>query len=129
MAYVKHQNLPNISVIRRDINESTIAEFKLNLTYESWANVFNNDKDVHAMFSGFLNTYLIIFNHSFPHKKYFLNHKNKTWLTTGIKISCARKKELYKLSRNTDNSELMRYYKKYCKILSEVIKTAKKEAL
>jgi hypothetical protein len=79
---VKHQNLPNISLIRRDINEWTIAEFKLNLTYESWANVFNNDKDVNAMFSGFLNTYLIIFNHSFPHKKYFLNHKNKTWLTT-----------------------------------------------
>jgi hypothetical protein len=70
---------------------------------------------------------LIIFNHSFPHKKYFLNHKNKTWLTTWIKISCARKRELYKLTRNTDNFELMRYYKKYCKILSEVIKTAKKK--
>jgi hypothetical protein len=30
------------------------------------------------------------------------------------------------LSRNTDNPELVRYYKKYCKILSDIIKLAKK---
>jgi hypothetical protein len=30
------------------------------------------------------------------------------------------------LSRNTDNPELLRYYKKYCKILSNIIKLAKK---
>jgi hypothetical protein len=30
------------------------------------------------------------------------------------------------LSRNTDNPELVRHYKKYCKILSDIIKLAKK---
>jgi hypothetical protein len=30
------------------------------------------------------------------------------------------------LSRNTNNPELIRYYKKYCKILSDVIKSSKK---
>jgi hypothetical protein len=30
------------------------------------------------------------------------------------------------LSRNTDNPELVRYYKKYCKILSDIIKLAMK---
>jgi hypothetical protein len=40
-------------------------------------------------------------------------------------VSCARKRELYLLSRNIDDLELTRYYKKYCKVLTEVIKLAK----
>jgi hypothetical protein len=35
-------------------------------------------------------------------------------------------KELYLLSRNTDNPDLIRYYKKYCKVLIDFIKLAKK---
>jgi hypothetical protein len=71
----------------------------------------------------FNNKYFIIV---LPEKKHFPNEKNKTWITTGIKISGAHKRELYVLSRNTNNPELIRYYKKYCKILSNVIKLAKK---
>jgi hypothetical protein len=123
----KLQNPPNTPVIRRVTNEWTIAEFKLNLSYASWANVFNNDNDVNTMFKFFLNTYLMIFNHSFPCTKYFQNLKNKTWLTTGIKISSAHKRELYKLNRINNNLESRRHYKKYCRILTEVIKTAKKQ--
>jgi hypothetical protein len=104
----KFPNSPNYSVSTRDINEFTKSEFKLNLNCEIWA-------DVNLMFNNFLNNYLIIFNHSFPYKKYSSKQKSKTWLTTGIKISCARKRELYVLSRNTHNPELVRYYKKYCK--------------
>jgi hypothetical protein len=73
---IKLLNPSNYPVIRRDINEFTISEFKLNLNYESWAEGFTIDDDVNTMFNNFLNTYLIIFNHSFPHKKYFPNQKN-----------------------------------------------------
>jgi hypothetical protein len=41
-------------------------------------------------------------------------------------VSCARKRELYAPCRNTDNLELTRHYKKYCKVLTDVIKLAKK---
>jgi hypothetical protein len=78
------------------------------------------------MFNNFLNIHLVIFNHSFPYKKHFTKQKNKTWLTTGIKISCAHKRELYVLSRTTGNPELVKHCKEYCKILSDTIKLPKK---
>jgi hypothetical protein len=123
---IKLLNPSNYPYIRRDIIEINISELKLNLSHELWADVFTDDNDVNTMFNNFINGYLIIFNHSFPCKKYFPNQKNKIWLTNGIKISCAHKRELYMQSRSTNNPELIGYYRKSCKILSEIIKTAKK---
>jgi len=45
---------------------------------------------------------------------------------TGIKISSQHKRDLYLLCRNTEDPKIKNYYKTYCRILSEVIKTAKK---
>jgi hypothetical protein len=115
-------NFSSSSVTRQLINDHTITEFKNNLSTEYWADIFNIDDDINTMFNNFLNTYLRIFNNSFPCKKFILSHTNQPWLTTGIKVSCFRKRELYLLSRNL---ELTRYYKNYCKILKEVIKLAK----
>jgi hypothetical protein len=100
-------------------------EFKKNLSYEYWADVFNINDDLNAMFNNFLNSYIRIFNNRFPYKKFISIHTSQPWLTIGIKVSCARKRELYLLSRNIDDLELTRYYKKYCKVLTEVIKLAK----
>jgi hypothetical protein len=52
-------------------------------------------------------------------------------VTIGPKLSqdlysCKRKRELYLASRNSENPYLIGYYKKCCKILSIVIKEAKK---
>jgi hypothetical protein len=47
-------------------------------------------------------------------------------MTCGIKISCQHKRELYLTLRNSNDPDLKRYYKIYCKILSIVIKAAKK---
>jgi hypothetical protein len=101
-------------------------EFGMMLIHESWDDVFNIRDDVNLMFNNFLNTYIRVFNHSYPYKMYFPNQKTQSWITTRIKVSCAHKRELYRLSRQTQNPELIRYYKKYCKVLTEVIKMAKK---
>ena len=45
---------------------------------------------------------------------------------TGIKISSQHKRDLYLLCRSTNNPKLKKHYKTYCRILSNVIKTAKK---
>jgi len=66
------------------INDSTILEFQLNLSYGSWDNVFNGD-DVDTVLNNFLNTYLRIYNHAFPLKKCQYNSNNKPWITPGIK--------------------------------------------
>jgi len=109
--------------VKRLINNNTIVQFKLNLSYENWSDTFTED-DVDTKFKNFLNVYLRNFYHSFPYKKVHINHNKKAWLTKGIKISCQRKRDLYKLYKTTHNLNFKNYYKNYTKILSEVIKTA-----
>jgi hypothetical protein len=111
--------------IGRNIYPSSIMDFKLNLSYESWENVFL-DEDVNVIFNNFLNTYLRIFNASFPVRKFLVKANTKPWLTSGIRTSCLRKRELYLLTKHNNDPKLLKYYKLYCKVLSRVIMTAKK---
>ena len=101
-----------------------MLEFKLSLSYLSWNAIFTED-NIDVIFNRFFNTYLRIFYHSFPFKKLYHTHADKTWITTAIKISSQHKRELYLLCRDTKNPNLRNYYKNYCRILTEVIKTAK----
>ena len=52
----------------RKINEHTINDFLIKLGYENWETVFSTE-DVNKMFNSFLDTYLQIFNSSFPLKR------------------------------------------------------------
>jgi hypothetical protein len=110
----------------RKINEYTLNDFLIKLSYENWDTVFSTD-DVNKMFNSFLDTYLKIANSSFPLKR-VPNTKNNTknWITLGILTSCKRKRELFTASRISNNSDFIAYYKRYCKILSVVIREAKK---
>jgi hypothetical protein len=110
---------------RRTVNDSTISAFQLNLSYESWDNVFNGD-DVDIIFNNFLDTYLKCFYHTFPLKKCQYNYNIKPWITPEIKKSSQHKRVLYLLCRDTEDSMLKNYYERYCRILSDVIKIAKK---
>ena len=113
------------SISKRIINEATIVQFKTNLSYESWFNVFNNE-DVDSSYN-FLSTYLRIYLNSFPSKKVYINNNNnKVWLTKGIRISCQRKRDFYLICKHTTNLRFRIYYKTYCKILTQVIKAAKR---
>jgi len=46
----------------------------------------------------------------------------EVWLTSGIKTSCLNKRKIFLISKNSNDPNLQNHYKKYCKILSEVIK-------
>jgi hypothetical protein len=118
-------NLPVCSYTKRLINISTISEFKLHLSYESWENVFT-DNHVNTIFNDFLHTYLRIFYYCFPLKQFHQNHNNKNWITTGIKISSQHKRDLFLLCRSSNNPILNNHYKKYCRVLSQVIQAAKR---
>ena len=112
-------------IIIRNINKSSIAEFLNLLSVELWEDVFSNN-DVNVMFKNFLNMYIRCYNACFL-KIYTTNSKLVCceWLTRGIKISCKWKKELYVLCKIINNYNLKQYYKKYCKILTNVIRKAK----
>ena len=45
----------------------------------------------------------------------------------GFRISCANKRKLYLIHRNSNDHHLKEHYKKYCKILNMVILAAKKK--
>jgi hypothetical protein len=111
----------------RKIIKYTISEFIVKLSCESWDTIFKSE-DVNAMFNPSLNIYRRIFYSSFPLKKVITrnNNDNKNWITLGIKTSCTHKREFYFTCRNSNNLELKRHYQVYCKILSNVIKEAKR---
>jgi hypothetical protein len=48
------------------------------------------------------------------------------WITSGIRTSCKQERDLFLLCRNSNDAKLEIHYKTYCKILSKVIKEAKK---
>jgi len=103
----------------------TIFDFIYKRSNESWDSTFNNT-DVNLMFNSFLNTYLRIFYSCFPLMKIKNNSNTISWITSGIKTSCKRKRELFLLNRNNNNPALKKYYKTYCRILAKVIKEAKR---
>jgi len=58
----------------RKFNKFPLSQFKINLGYEKW-DVFI-EEDVNTGFYNFLNTYLRIFNSSFPLQKTYSTHDN-----------------------------------------------------
>ncbi|GFG40665.1 hypothetical protein Cfor_06702 [Coptotermes formosanus] len=72
------------------------------------------------------NIYLKIFQACFQKRKVSLSQMGDPWITKGIKISCARKRELYLITRQTNDVNTRNYYKRYCRILSNTIELAKK---
>ena len=110
---------------KRDINDQSILEFQLLVSHENWEEIFTED-DVNISFNKFLNIYLRIFHSCFIMKRKNSNTISKPWLTKGIKTSCNQKRELYLKARNNKETKHKVYYKNYCKILSKVIKEAKR---
>ena len=112
----------------RQINYHTINDFLTKLSCELWDGVFSTTA-VNKMFNSFLDTYLKIFYSSFPLKRAHINKKQKNWITVGIQTSCKHKREIYIACKNSNNQDLLKYYKKYSKVLCAVINEAKKTKL
>jgi len=123
---LKNNKNKNQTLTIRKIDLFTINEFKDKLSRELWQNVFdNNNRDVNNDFNSFLNTYLKIFYSCFPKISVKRTTPNNQWITKGIINSCKRKKELFLLTRINNDIQLKEYYKRYSKILTQVIRTAK----
>jgi hypothetical protein len=115
--------------VYRKINPYTISDFIIQLSYENWEEVFG-ENNVDLIFNAFLNSYLKIFNSCLPLAQKQKNTKrlNIPWITTGIRVSCERKKFLYSSLIKEGNPAFKDYYSNYCKILKKVIVNAKKMA-
>jgi hypothetical protein len=103
-----------------------MADFVTKLSNESRDTVFDCS-DVYSKFNCFLNTYLRVFYSSLPLKRVKNEPKSKTWVTVGIKTSRKLKRQLYLTCRDSNDPRLKSHYKMYCKILSKIIKEAKRK--
>jgi hypothetical protein len=94
---------------------------------ETWEVVFD-EKDVNKTFNIFLNIFLRICYQSFPLIQTNKQSKVNSWITPGILISCKHKRELYRQLWNNNNNYhiITSHYKKYSKLLTMVIKKAKR---
>jgi hypothetical protein len=121
------------------------SEFpSLNAAFQglSWSNVFLCH-DVNMMFDIFITKYLSTCNIFFPEKKIskFNKGNDKSWITSGIRVSSAKLKAIYSLSKseqfqnrlihvNTNTGitilQIQQYYKIYKCIYRKTIKIAKR---
>ena len=109
----------------RLINEYTVSHFQALLKGETWDTVFKSTC-VNDMYSKFQDSLLRHYEAIFPicYVKDKLTDNN--WITKGIKISCAMKRELYSEYINIkDDIQIINCYRKYCKVLRKVINEAK----
>ena len=110
----------------RKFDNDTMLTFTNLLSYELWDQIFTN-QDINLIFNNFLNIYLKIYNASFPVIKRKECIKSNTWITAGIKKSCNNKRYLYMRCRESKELRHKIHYKKYCKVLSAVIRDAKQK--
>jgi exonuclease III len=116
----------NKPIYIRNINKLTTVEFLSLLSEEQWEDVFDAT-DVNIMFKIFLNTYLRCYNTSFLKVNISKSNLMRSgWITKGIEVSYKRKKELFVLCEITNHYKLKLYYRKYCLILTKVIRSAKR---
>jgi hypothetical protein len=72
--YSFNMSPPTKKKLIRNINEHTINDFFIKLSYENWDAIFSTD-DVNEMFNSFLDSYLKIFYSSFPLKRVHIDNK------------------------------------------------------
>lgn len=110
----------------RDLSHINISYFKQCLLTQDWIPVLEETNSDNK-FNLFHSIFIRLFENCFPVKSVNLNNKvTKTWITTGIKVSCKRKRELFEMCRNSNDLLLNIHYKRYCKILKRVIVQAKR---
>jgi len=125
MRNMLEQNYNTYFYFNWKMDKFSIIDFNTKLSYESWEDIFA-ENNANAIFNNFFNMYLRIFYSTFPFKNVHHKSCNKAWLTPGIKILCINKRKLFLIQRNSNDPNLTNCYKRYCRILTSVIKLAKK---
>ena len=83
---------------------------------ETWDTVFKSTC-VNDMYNKFQDFLLRHYEASFPICYVKDKSTDNNWITKGIKISRAKKRELYsEYIHNEDDIQIINYYRKYCKV-------------
>jgi hypothetical protein len=111
---------------RRNINYNNLIIFKELIRGVDW-NFLYRLEDVNRVYDGILSKLVYCLDEACPFiSSKRLPERGNGWITRGIRISCRKKRSLFELRKINNNGSLDNYYKLYCKILKNVIATAKK---
>lgn len=109
-------------VKKRVFSKNKLLQFKSELGQTDWEEILNATV-VDVAYNKFISIITEKMDRIFVTKKYNVKNKSNAWITTGIRVSCGKKRELYRKKCAAMIPEW--YYKKYCYILKKVIKLAK----
>jgi len=115
-------------IIKRRLTAKNIAIFKSKLEGETWDSLYESDMsepDVNLKYKSFLNTVQYHFQNSFPLRRVQVGKHNKGWVTRGIRISSARKRELHEQSKGSVDPLFLEYVHKYKSIFKKCVQAAK----
>ncbi|KAI5729120.1 hypothetical protein M8J77_025680 [Diaphorina citri] len=113
-------------ILTRTYRVSQIERFTQALGSADFSPVYERT-DVNDKMLCFYDIFLSLFNLHFPYKTVTVgNSKRKRWITRGIKISSAKKRELFLLCKNSGDPSLLEYYRTYSRTLQQVVRAAKK---
>jgi hypothetical protein len=82
--FVQKHSKDQCTYFKRNINQYTIADFLLKLSYETWDSVFEGN-NVNIIFNSFLNIFLQHYYSSFPMIKDNKLSNHNSWITSGIR--------------------------------------------
>ena len=108
-------------------NDINYTNFFNHMNNESWNEIYNAITAEEG-FTNFINTLIYYNNLCFPLTKINIHktHRNKGWITPGIRVSSEKLKILHQIRSQTNDPAVITFYKKYKKIYKKVILSAKK---
>ena len=109
-------------------NTTNKLAFEAKLESTDWTNAVYNINDVNLAFDSFSKMLTNNYHNSFPLTKISKKaNKDKKWITKGLKTSCCRKNELYKIWLNSQNVDDKNKYVNYKRTLSRALKSAERD--
>ena len=117
----------SIHILKREINDKSIAYFKTLVSIVDWKNVLNENSPNNA-YNKFLRIFLGLYNEAFPKQKIKIKQKifNSPWMTKGLVKSSKKKQRLYENLLKNTNPEQELNYKQYETLFESLKKKSNK---
>jgi hypothetical protein len=113
-------------IFKRNINKY-IEIFLFYLSQLNFSEIYLY-KDINGALNSFISSFKLLYDLCVPIEKIRVSFKRKSnWQTKSIHKSCRYKRNLHRKIMLTKRTNLIPYYKKYCKILKSVTRLAKKK--
>ncbi|KAL1447185.1 hypothetical protein WDU94_005573 [Cyamophila willieti] len=113
-------------VLTRTFPPTRIEKFKHDLARTDFSSIYSTN-DVNIQMSNFYDLFLNLFNKYFPRKMITVSaRRKKRWITRGIVVSSAKKRQLFNFCKYSVDPSLLEHYRKYSRILAQVVRAAKR---